>query len=167
MKNIYLLIIIFLGLQLQAQENYIQINGSTNVNTFKCLNNSLKTPGGEYNFGDKQLPNISLKVKDFDCKNKLMTSDFQKTLSADEYPMMNIKFLSIAKANNQYNALVEVKMMDKTKTYNIIFTEENGKLISKKNVKFSDFGIKPPKKMGGMIIVKDNLNLQFSLNSKI
>ncbi len=147
-----------------AQENYVQITGSTNVNNFKCINNSFQASGG--NLSGKQLPNIALKVTDFDCKNKVMTSDFQKTLSAKEYPYLSIKFISFNNNNGVYNTMVEVKMMEKSKTYNVTFSLENGKLIGKRNVKFSDFDIEPPKKMGGIIVVKDELNLVFALAAK-
>jgi uncharacterized pyridoxamine 5'-phosphate oxidase family protein len=76
---------------------------------------------------------------------------------------MNIKFISIDKTKAVYNAQIEVRMMNKSKTYNITFCSENGKLTGKRIVKFSDFNIKPPKKMGGMIVVKDELNLVFAL----
>ena len=162
MKNIYAVLLLSLNTLLFAQENYVQINGSTNINNFKCINSNFKSP----TFG-KPLPNIALKVADFDCKHKVMTADFQKTLSAENHPYLHVKFITFTKKQNEYNAQVEVKMMNKTKTYNVVFTIENGKLIGSKTVKFSDFNITPPKKMGGMITVKDNLHLTFRLNANL
>ena len=160
MKNIYTVLLLSFGTLFIAQENYVQINGSTNINNFKCVNNNFRTP----TFG-KKLPNIALSVRDFDCKNKVMTADFQKTLAAENHPYLNVKFISFTKQQAAYSAQVEVKMMNKTKTYNIIFNVEKGKLIGSTTVKFSDFNITPPKKMGGMVTVKDNLNLTFSLDA--
>lgn len=159
MKPFHILFLLFFGIWISAQENYVQINGSTNVNNFKCINNAFKTSGENL----KQLPNIALKVTDFDCKNRIMTSDFQKTLSAKEYPYLSIKFLSFNSSNGVYQTQVEVKMMEKSKTYNVTFSLEDGKLIGKRNVKFSDFDITPPRKMGGMVVVRDELNLVFAL----
>lgn len=76
-----------------------------------------------------------------------------------------MKLISFTKQKATYNAQVEVKMMNQTKTYNIIFNVEKGKLIGSKTIKLSDFNITPPKKMGGMITVKDNLNLTFSFDA--
>ncbi len=166
MKTFYSVLLFFWGILILAQENYVQINGSTNINNFKCINNTFKAPNGAYTFSGKHLPNIALKVNEFDCRHKVMTSDFQKTLSASQFPYLTIKFIAFNKTNNQYNAQVEVKMMDKSRTYNIAFSVEDGKLIGKRNVKFSDFDITPPKKMGGMIVVKDDLNLVFALSAK-
>lgn len=166
MKLLYLLfgIISFFA---QAQENFVQIDGSTNVNKFKCVNNKFKAETGVYSFSNKNLPNIILKVNDFDCGNKMMTKDFQKILNAEKYPEMIIKFINFTKTQKSFIAVVEVKMMNQSKRYNVEFEIENNKLIGKKNVKFSDFNITPPKKMGGMIVVKDDLDLTFSLSTKI
>ncbi|MDP9956377.1 NAD+--asparagine ADP-ribosyltransferase [Epilithonimonas hungarica] len=166
MKLLYLLFG-FMTLLANAQENFVKINGSTNVNKFQCVNNKFKNDGGVYTFSERNLPNIVLKVADFDCGNRMMTKDFQKILNAEKYPNMTIKFINFIKNQDGFNALVEVKMMNQSKRYNIEFDIENNKLIGRKNVKFSDFNITPPKKMGGMIVVKDDLDLIFSLATKI
>lgn len=153
------------GIFMNAQENYVQISGSTNINTFKCTNNTFKAPGGNFMISEKNLPNIALKVDDFDCRNRIMTSDFQKTLSAEDHPYLHVKFLSLDKSKTVYNAQIEVKMIDKSKIYNVTLCLQNGKLTGKRSVKFSDFDILPPKKMGGMIVVKDDLNLVFALSA--
>jgi len=166
MKLLYLLFGL-VTLFAQAQENFVQINGSTNVNKFQCVNNKFKAENGVYNLTDRNLPNIILKVNEFDCGNKMMTKDFQKILNSEKYPNMIVKFINFTKTQKNYIAVVEVKMMNQSKRYNIEFEIENNKLIGRKNVKFSDFNIIPPKKMGGMIVVKDDLDLIFSLATKI
>lgn len=165
MKAFLTAVPLLIGMFMNAQENYIQINGSTNINTFKCTNNTFRTPGGNFMISENNLPNIALKVDDFDCRNRMMTSDFQKTLSAEEHPYLTIKFLSLDKSKTAYNAQIEVKMINRSKIYNITLCLENGKFTGKRSVKFSDFNIIPPKKMGGMIVVKDDLNLVFALSA--
>ena len=150
-----------------AQENFVKINGSTNVNSFQCVNSKFKNDGSVYSFSEKNLPNIILKVTDFDCGNKMMTRDFQKILNAEKYPEMTIKFIKFTKTQKNYIAVVEVKMMNQSRRYNVEFAMENNKMTGRKNVKFSDFNITPPKKMGGMIVVKNDLDLIFSLSAKI
>lgn len=166
MKLLYLLFG-FITIIAQAQENFVQINGNTNVSSFRCVNNKFKAETGVYTFSEKTLPNIILKVNDFDCGNKMMTKDFQKILNSEKYPDMTIKFINFTKTQKSYNAVVEVRMMNQSKRYSVEFNVENNKMIGRKNVKFSDFNITPPKKMGGMIVVKDDLNLIFSLSTKI
>lgn len=166
MKFLYLLFSLCF-LFSNAQENFVKINGSTNVNSFQCVNSKFKNDGSVYSFAEKNLPNIILKVADFDCGNKMMTKDFQKILNSERYPEMTIKFVKFTKAQKNYLAIVEVKMMNQSRRYNVEFELENNKMTGRKNVKFSDFNITPPKKMGGMIVVKDDLNLSFSLSTKI
>ncbi|KFC19096.1 hypothetical protein IO89_16415 [Epilithonimonas lactis] len=150
-----------------AQENFVKINGSKNVNSFQCINKKFKSEIGLYHFFDKKLPYIILNVKDFDCGNKMMTKDFQKILNAEKYPEMTIRFINFSKTQKNFLAVVEVKMMNQIKRYNIEFWIEDSKMIGRKNVKFSDFRITPPKKMGGMIVVRDDLDLLLSLSTKI
>ena len=150
-----------------AQQNGVEINGWTNVNTFKCTKINFKNSPTIYSFSGKQLPNLQLQVNDFDCKNKMMTADFRKTLHSDKYPVLTIKFINFAKTGgNRFSATVEVKMMTVTRKYNIEFSEYKNSLVGNKRLKFSDFNIVPPKKMGGMVYVKDELDLLFSLAIK-
>ena len=165
MKLLYLLFSLCFFFS-NAQENFVKINGNTNVSSFQCTNNKFKNDGA-YSFTEKSLPNIILKVTDFDCGNKMMTKDFQKILNAEKYPEMTIKFIKFTKTQQNFIAVVEVKMMNQSRRYNVEFELENNKMIGRKNVKFSDFNIIPPKKMGGMIVVKDDLDLTFSLVTKI
>lgn len=156
-----------------AQSNsYLQISGKSNVNSFKCINNSIYQKSAitlPKNFTEKIESNnsINLIVKDFTCENKMMTSEFRKTLNAEKFPFFYLKIVSFSKKSlNQYTGIVEVKMMNKTKTYTVDFTENEDHIIGKKTVRFSDFGINPPQKMGGLLVVRDNLDLLFSLPYK-
>lgn len=152
----------------QTTDSFVLIKGTTNINSFKCINSnfhqqipvSLETPQ-KNKFSETT---ISLAVKDFDCKNKIMTNDFRNTLNADKYPVLNITFLELEKiSENKYKAYIQVKMMNKLKKYNIDFTLIDSKLLGNKTLFFSDFEIVPPKKFGGMVYVNDALDLSFSL----
>lgn len=92
-----------------------------------------------------------------------MTTDFQKTLRSEVYPNLTVKFLNFSKLGNKFTSTVEVKMMNVTKKYNIEFSEYKNSLVGNKRLRFSDFNIAPPKKMGGVVYVKDELDLLFSL----
>jgi hypothetical protein len=62
--------------------------------------------------------------------------------------------------------VVEVRMMNVVKKYSVEFGEYKNSLVGNKRLKFSDFNIIPPKKMGGVVFVKDDLDLFFSLAIK-
>lgn len=165
-KSIFYLVFLLLMGFYAAQQNAVEINGWTNISTFKCVNNAFKNSSSIYSFAGNDLPNLVLKVADFDCKNKMMTADFRKTLIEDQYPTLTIRFINFTKNGGRFNALVEVKMMNRVKKYSIDFSEYKNSLTGNKRIKFSDFNIVPPKKMGGIIFVKDDLDLQFSLAIK-
>ena len=165
--NILILLLFFFSANTFAQKNGLEINGWTNINTFKCSNPKFKSSSSIYSFTGTQLPNINVSVEDFDCRHKMMTSDFRKVLQSDKYPNMTIKFLEFKKSTpNKFEAVVEVKMMTVARKYNIEFSNYNNSLVGNKRLKFSDFKIVPPKKMGGMVYVKDELDLVFSLETK-
>ena len=168
MKNTTLhLFFIFFSAMICAQKNGLEINGWTNINTFKCSNNSFPSSGSIYTFVGNKLPNIVFKLNDFDCRNRMMTSDFKKILHSEQYPDLTIKFLEFTKSSgNKFEAIVEVRMMTVSKQYPIEFSFYKDSLIGNKRLRFSDFKITPPKKMGGMVYVKDELDLVFSLATK-
>jgi polyisoprenoid-binding protein YceI len=162
MKNIIFISILFFSIMGKAQENSFTIVGKTNINTFKCINKNFDTPNA---FGYINNSKITINVADFNCKSEYITKDFRKTLNADKYPQIQVNFGKFKKnTNGSYSALTEVKLMNKVKTYTTDFTENGKTITAKQSVKFSDFGIIPPKKMGGMIVVKDELDLYFSLD---
>ena len=150
---------------LSAQVNNVVVNGKTNVNTFKCVNQKFNQASNQYSFKKGQLPNIQLEVNNFDCGNRIMTADMKTTLKASTYPKMFVKFLSFQKVSDtQYTAKIEVKLTDKTRYYNTSFYPVGNTLVGREYVRFSDFGLKAPTKMGGMIVVEDVLNLVLTLN---
>lgn len=163
--KLILLLFLFSTLPLLGQQSQITITGKTNVNTFKCVNSSINTA---VNLTSSKIPAVHLKVADFDCKNKMMTADFRKTLNYTEYPHLSIKFLKLQKLSTSgyYSANIEVKLMNKTKTYDVTFFLDENYLVGNQKVLFSHFGITPPKKMGGAITVKDALDLSVSLPAR-
>lgn len=155
----------------QSKDSFVLIKGTTNINTFRCINNdfhqqipvSVET-SQKNKFSETT---INLSVSDFDCKNKVMTNDFKTTLNAHKFPYLSITFLDINKiSDNKFKACIQVKMMNKIKKYNVDFNLADNNLIGNKTLYFSDFEITPPKKFGGMVYVKDALDLSFSLKVK-
>lgn len=147
-----------------SQENMVEILGKTNVNSFKCTNSQISKPSGSFRT-EAQLPLIQLKVTDFDCHNRMMTNDFRKILKAEQHPYFSVKFIKFTKASgNSYDAIVEVKIMNKKRFYNLNLNENKGVLSGVQTVRFSDFGIVPPRRMGGAVVVRDHLELNLRLN---
>ena len=160
----------------------VRVNGSTNINKFECdvigysISDTLifykNTPS---NINTVMTGSVSLNITNFDCHNGMMTSNLRKTLKMKEYPRMNIRFLSMSKFPELDKGIeyavgtVDIELAGVTKRFNIEykFSIDVYKIISMqgtKTVKFSDFNLTPPRKLGGMIQAKDDLDVVFKLN---
>jgi hypothetical protein len=78
----------------------LSVQGKTNVNKFTCnideyaekdtiicIDNASKAV--------KLTGELKMDVLSFDCHSKLITKDFRKTIKADKYPALTIRFLSL------------------------------------------------------------------------
>lgn len=162
----------------------LQVKGSTNVNKFSCditgygkpdtLNLFYNTQNKRVNIKGK----IGLDVNLFDCHHPVMTADLRKTLKSKEYPKLNISFLTLDRlpeTSAQQNIIkgwVDIELAGKTKRYevNYKFSSAHPKvinLIGEREVNFTDFGLTPPRKIGGMIQTNNELYVTFKLSLKI
>ncbi|MES2872844.1 MAG: YceI family protein [Bacteroidota bacterium] len=158
----------------------LKVEGSTNVNSFSCIiTNSFRpdtvTLGRS---GSSELTSISggmiLNVEDFNCNNPIMTGDLRKTLKAKEFPQMKVGVLSLSRYPDMrlktypLNGLVSIQLAGVTKKFNVVFlvlpSGTNALMLKGvREIKFSDFNIVPPRKIGGMIQTSDKLMAEFNL----
>lgn len=100
-----------------------------------------------------------------DCGNKIMTKDLQTTVKSTQYPSSNVTLADIKPiGNNQYKCQLSFIITNKTIRYkDFLLTKNNQQLKGRIALKFSDIGLQPPVKMGGLIKVKDEIEIHFSL----
>lgn len=156
----------------------LMVYGSTNINTFTCSVSSYgKTdtltyvmPAGKQNMY-KVHSILHIPVSKFDCGNRFMTKDLQKTLKSEVYPhiIIDIKQLSALPSVNtkQIEGQVDITISGVKKYYTIPFELSRKQNIilmkGRKNVHFSDFKLIPPSKLGGSIKVNDLLEVEVTL----
>jgi polyisoprenoid-binding protein YceI len=159
----------------------LEIQGASNVNTFTCASSVFKgrdvlveiqKEGGTVLAGE-----IFLDVKGFDCQNRMMNSDFQNTLRASDYPEIRIEFLDLKETGSKgrdtkAEGWVEITLVGKKKKYPVILEVQSlskyqNVLTGKQTFRFSDFGIEPPQRALGMVRVKDEITVEFSLKLKL
>jgi len=163
----------------------LHVVGSTNINTFSCSIEEYCHPDTiiVYKNGDKaqNLPvagSLSLNIAAFDCHNTYMTKDLRKTLKAEDFPVMHIRFLTLNKlpdfriAQDAVTGLVAIELAGVTKQFdmNYRFYMDSQKIIhleGSRTITFTDFNLVPPSKLGGMIKAKDKLDVGFLLNMKV
>jgi len=161
----------------------VRVNGSTNINKFSCgipdyLRSDTLTcyrPGNDV--AVTLAGRLALPVISFDCNNNMMTNDLRKTLKAKEFPSLNIYFISLEKypeLNNAQEAItgivnIELAGVSKKIEVNYRFSMDEQKiihLVGTQTIRFSDFSLIPPRKLGGMIRADDRLDVIFRVNFK-
>lgn len=158
----------------------LNIQGETNINSFQCdVTEYLKPDTLVYTKNDatKKLSFsnscLCIDIKRFDCHNKYITEDFRSALKADENPSLKIVFLTVDQFSNASNdeivkGTVDIQLAHVTKRAEIEYTiktlpgnriQMNGSHV----FSFSDFKLKAPKKLAGLIKTRDEIKVNFQL----
>lgn len=161
---------------LVQKNSTIRIAGSTNVNSFCCHVNEYTGPDTIIlNPSGESLGALTIDIEDFNCNNRIMTGEFKKTLKYQQYPQLKIVFVSLEKmpafsaTPETVKGWVEVDLAGICRKFEVMYTscrtnDENVELVGSRVFGFSDFGLTPPRKMGGLIRVNDRLDVQFTLH---
>ncbi len=161
------------------QNSNLNVQGSSNVNRFTCSIKSIGacdtlTVNSSTGSGVALRGCIKMDVMSFDCHNGLIQRDLRKTLKAEEYPKMTIRFLSLKKMpllNRQSENItgwVEVELAGAKKVMEINYafqTNAAGQILLNGGKKFcfSDFKLEPPRKMAGLVKIRDEFDVHFQL----
>lgn len=162
----------------------LKVDGSTNINKFNCVIANYAKPDTiiiQKNSTRESLPvsgSIRLDVQNFDCHNPVMTSDLRKTLKAKEYPKLVIRFINLNNypdfeaRQDQIRGAVAIELAGVNKRFEVDYKvisigDKVINLIGTRQVRFSDFNIVPPRKIGGMIQTNNELDVVFNLRLKV
>ncbi len=158
----------------------LNIQGETNINNFQCDVTEYLKPDTLAYTENNDIKKLSftnscllVDVKRFDCHNRFITDDFRAALKADENPNLKIVFLTIdqfsANCNSQsVKGIVEIGLARLIRRVEIDYTiktlpgnriQMNGSHI----FSFSDFNLKAPRKLAGLIRTKDLIKVNFQL----
>jgi hypothetical protein len=169
----------------------MSIAGSTNINKFCCQITQYSGPdtlmtvretGGIRETEVSFQGILGIDINDFDCRNGVMTSEFKHILKSQEHPLLIIRFLSLDRlpleesgngdAGSPNNAIVkgwvEVELAGVCRKFEITYSScrhgsNSLEIVGVRTLGFSDFGLLAPRKMGGLVRVHDELNVQFRL----
>lgn len=156
------------------------IEGKSNISSFRCDITEYLQADTIFIFRDEQTMQpfplrggLTINIRRFDCHQKYITNDLRKTLKADEQPMMKINLLNIGyyEGNSdarQIKGWVNIELAGVTKTAEVDYQVQSTdaeflQLTGTRKVKFSDFGLKPPQKLAGLVKVEEELNVRFRL----
>ncbi len=157
----------------------LRIDGKSNINSFTCnisdydksdtitcITGSIKPV--------KLSGKMEMEIVSFNCHSRMITRDFRQTLKATEYPKMTIRFLTLQwmpALNNEKEMIkgwVEVEVAGVVKRFELSYAFSNVapghiQLDGGHSFNFSDFKLSPPKKMAGLIKIKDAFDVNFQL----
>lgn len=160
------------------KNSMLHINGRSNVNSFVCSINVFASRDTIICANeDRQISlsgDLHIDVMSFDCHSSLITKDLRKTLKVKEYPMMTIRFLSLQSMPISFDKAepvkgwVEVQLAGVVKRFELSYSYSkwgSGKMLlkSSRSFCFSDFKLSPPKKLAGLIRIKDDFDVTFQL----
>ena len=159
--------------------SYLQIDGTTNVNSFQCGtpyekgNDLIRERWDPDNEKWEIFGSLYIEVGQLDCQNRIMNNDLRNTLEYERHPEIKIEFLSLREKNHEGNTRmaegwVEITIVGKTRKYYITseleFLDNYYSILRGEQIfHFSDFHIEPPSKGLGMVRVNNALTVSFEL----
>lgn len=162
-----------------ASNSSLNIEGRSNINEFCCeVTKYLEADTLAYinNETTRQFlftnSCLTIDINDFDCHQRLITSDFRKTLKAGQNRFLKIEFISLdafdARSRQTVKGKVEILIAGQVKctTINFNTNSTNNGLIQMNGTKtllFSEFNLTPPKKLAGFIKIKEEIKVNFQL----
>jgi hypothetical protein len=162
-----------------ANNSSLNIEGRSNLSSFCCqVTRYLETDTMQYvkNETTRQFiftnSCLTIDINNFDCHQRIITNDFRKTLKADQNRFLKIQFLSLDAfdVHNQQTVKgkVEILLAGQVKCTTIDFKTNatNTGLIQMNGTKtllFSEFNLHPPRKMAGIIKIKEEIRVNFQL----
>jgi hypothetical protein len=161
----------------------VTISGNTNINRFVCdlerqeVRDSLQIisyyEADTLSFEGLRL---SFPINEFDCGMAVINHDFQDFLMEEIYPEMyiDIGHMVIKREGSIMGKVsvvseVGIELCGKEKSfvlprgYVIELPENEIKLVSEENVRFTDFGLLPPTRLFGSIKVLDELSIAIEI----
>lgn len=161
----------------------LSIDGRTNVNRFSCAVVEYTEPDTISCFKSISPNNpqgvplqgvLRINIDAFNCHNRVMTAEFKKTLKYKQYPQLKVCFVSLEKmpfsgnGSETIKGNVDIELAGLSRRFEINYTScktDAGEfqLVGNHTFCFSDFQLRPPQKMGGLIRVNDQLKVQFIL----
>lgn len=159
--------------------SFITISGSSNINTFGCEASGAFQAEPLRGMVAKDGVSVDMKgairiaIGQFDCNHRMLTADLRKTLKAEAYPEMAIRFVSLERmpvcdgGTDYLTGKVIIELAGQRKPFNIRYsfskTSSGYRLEGRRAFSFADFDLRPPKKAGGIVKVKDDFDVSFTL----
>lgn len=154
----------------------LEINGTSNVKDFTCAYNikNLNEPIRIHYEEKKDLITFKesvliLENAGFDCGGRGINKDFHGLLQSHSYPQITLSLKEIKlrpHKRNSADALIAIKIAGMTRSYHMETTfqyDEDWFISGKLKLNIKDFNLEAPTKMLGLIVVSEEIEIQFNL----
>ena len=188
-KFMLLIMLLFAGGVLNAQNDFhkttvqvlpsstLSITGDTNINKFECNFDTAylkKAQQVQYSQKDSIMSFtgaiLVLDTQGFDCGNKGINQDFHDLIKSDEYPQILLEIGKVKLRTKSFGvATICITMAGKEKFYEVPINMKNGEIAQfqgELELNIKDFDLEAPKKLFGIIVVKDEIEISFDLKVK-
>ncbi|MCM4158312.1 YceI family protein [Antarcticibacterium flavum] len=153
----------------------LTITGDTNISDFTCAFDPTMIPSAKkVKVTEKQdvliFENaiLSLDNTGFDCGSKGINRDFHALIKTEEYPSIFLELKKLKMITDKSAvADVLITIAGKKKNYKLPVEIIDGEIPQYKgnlSLNINDFNLEPPKKMFGLIVVKEDIDINFNLN---
>lgn len=169
----------FVSITVEAlRSSELSIKGDTNISRFECVFSTFFLEDGRKVAFKKKADVIyfnnailSLKNQGFDCGNRAINKDFHILLNSKEYPRITMELLDIKMDNPTVGkAHVKISIAGKSKEYRFpvkINSRTMDFFSGKLKLNIRDFDLQAPKKMLGLIVIKEEIEIDFNLVVKL
>ncbi|OOG78735.1 YceI family protein [Flavobacterium sp. A45] len=142
----------------------IEILGNSTVGKYNCVNPHSYRDTIYLNSTTKNSLKSEISMSNFECGNKIMNKDLKTTVKAVKFPKSTVTITNIKPFGTNFKCSLNFRITDKTLSYqNLVLKNTKENLEGTVAVKFSDIGLEPPTKMGGIIKVKNEFVIHFNL----
>lgn len=163
-----------------TEESNLRLKGTTNVTGFtcECEENFAPIPFGIQKVSGNKVvfydTRLNIQARLLDCGNKKMNKDMQQTLGAEKHPYIVVELKEVSGGLNsssewtQLTAKATITINGVTQKVEVPLKGQqlgNDKFRFKglKTLCMSDYGITPPRPFLGMIVVEDEIGIDFDL----
>ena len=152
----------------------LTIIGDSNIAKFQCkfetsyLDKSqvvrYSLVGNQVIFTDAVL---ALDNRGFDCGSRGINQDFNDLLQTEQHPKILLELKkAVISSPTQALATVRITIAEKHKIFEVPVVIEPGEVARFKGnlqLNIREYGLEPPKKLFGMIVIKDEIEINFDL----
>jgi polyisoprenoid-binding protein YceI len=165
------------GLALQP-ESKLWVEGTSSVRSYTCraarVDGSVATQAGSTSLAIADLEKtvksaeVSVSVAGLECGNGTMNGHLRKALKSDTSPKISYRISSYdvaADGKIKLNGTLEIAGTEKPVSIDAVASSEAGRLRVKgsKQIRMTDFGVRPPTLMMGTMKVHDPVTVHFDV----